>query len=260
MKIIEAIKWQLDIFFGKTANAIDKGAWGLVARRILIFILVVGGGILAMLLILLVLWKMLSGLFGKVLFSLVGFPLIAYILYLSFLANRTDSNQEQQQRDEKNYLEAWAEDVYMYVRDAIFLVLRAVSEYTVIVMPSTPSAVELPNNISVKDGYVVFHFFARVRDVIDPVQLKRDLNRTLNQMLRAHELKGIPSDLVRINGSYYAPLQILDIIDYGDSINVAVVFTDERTIGITKTKKQLNLEYQSKQESGMREPLYEEEL
>lgn len=260
MKIIKAIRRRLDMFLEETANAIDKGAWGLVTRHILIFILAVVGSSFAVLLILLVLWKMLSGLLGKVLFSLVGLPLIIYILYLSFLANRADSNQEKLRTDEKNHLEAWAEDVYMYVRDAMFLVLRAVSEYTLIVMPSTPSAVELPNNISVKDGYAVFHFFARVRDGIDPVQLKRDLNRTLNQMLRAHELKGIPSDLVRINGAYYSPLQILDIIDYGDSINIAVVFTDEKTIGIAKAKKQLNLEYQSKQKSGIREPLYEDEL
>lgn len=260
MKILDAIKNRISAFSETTAEAIESGDWRVVIRNATIAALVVIGILSMLLLLLLGLWKLIGTLIGKALMTLLGAPIVVFILWKSYCMNLKDSRRLSQIEDKHNHLEAWAEEIYGYVRDGMFLVLRAVSEYTVIVMPSTPSAVELPNNISVKDGYVVFHFFARVRDVIDPVQLKRDLNRTLNQMLRAHELKGIPSDLVRINGAYYSPLQILDIIDYGDSINIAVVFTDEKTIGIAKAKKQLNIEYQNKQKSGIREPLYEDEL
>ena len=85
-------------------------------------------------------------------------------------------------------------------------------------------------------------FFARVRNSVDVTRLQRELNRTLSQLIRAHELKGIPSELVQIDGAYYSPLLIMDILDYGDCINVAVVFADEKTVAIAKARKQLNLQ------------------
>lgn len=44
-----------------------------------------------------------------------------------------------------------------------------------------------------------------------------------------------------INGAYYCPLLILDVLDFGDSINISVVFADEKTVEIAKARKQLNL-------------------
>ena len=258
MKIVEAIKNRISAFAETTAEAIESGDWRIVIRNATITALAAISILSTLVLLLLGLWKLIGTLIGKALMTLLGTPLVIFILLKSYCMNLEDSHRLSQIDDKHNHLEVWAEEMYGFVRDGMFLVLRAVSEYTAIVMPSTPSAVELPNSISVKDGYVIFRFFARVRDVIDPVQLNRDLNRTLNQMLRAHELNGIPSDLVRIDGSYYSPLQILDIIDYGDSINIAVVFADEKTIGIAKARRQLNLK--SKQKSGMQEPLYEDEL
>lgn len=258
MEILDALKRQLNKFLEETAHAIDEGSWGTFARRILLLILITGGCLIAITLIALILWYALKGIVGKALFTLIGLPGIMYILYLSFLSNRETANQVAKRSEEKNHLEVWAEEVYDYVRDAMFLVFRAVSEYTSIVMPSTPGAVEVPNCISIRDGYAVFNFVARVREPVDTEQARRDLSRTLTQMLRAHELKGIPSDLVQIGSSYYAPLQLLEVVDYGDSITVSVVFTNEKTVEVTKARRLLKLDLQRKQELKKPEDLYDD--
>ena len=251
--IFNAIKSRIDEFSNKIAQGINCGDWGLVARSVGVVLLAVCAVVAICLLALFGIWELLHSFWGKKLLSMVGGALLLYILVLSYRANK-DESKEKIEQEVDNHLGVWAEAVYEYVRDALFLVLRAVSEYTEIVMPTSPGMVELPNAISIKDGYAVFNFFARVRNPVDAASIKRDLTRTLSQMQRAHELKGISSDLVQINGAYYCPLQILDIIDFGDSITISVVFADEKTIAIAKACKLLNLEQsrgQSRKNSGV---------
>lgn len=258
MKILFAIKKRIDKFSAETADALEVGDWGLVARHILLTFLIISVMSIIIFLSLFILWKLLSGILGRILLGLFGSPLVVYILYLSYRANTQDTKEFQQQQSSKAHLEVWAEEIYGYMRDAMFLVFRAASEYTSIVMPSTPGAVELPNCISIRDGYAVFNFFARVREPINTEQVRRDLSRTLTQMLRAHELKGIPSDLVQIGSSYYAPLQLLEVVDYGDSITVSVVFTNEKTVEVIKTRRLLKLDLQRKHEPKKPEDLYDD--
>lgn len=258
MKILKAIQRQLDQFIEETAHAIDEGRWGIAGGHVLILLLIFVICLIAACSVVLIFWYVIKGFLGKILFTVIGIPGVLYILYLSFLANRETANQAANRSEEKNHLEVWAEEVYDYVRDAMFLVFRAVSEYTAIVMPSTPGAVELPNCISIRDGYAVFNFFARVREPVDTEQIRRDLSRTMTQMLRAHELKGIPSDLVQIGSAHYSPLQILSVTDYGDSITVSVVFTNEKTVEVTKARRLLKLDSKRKQELKKPEDLYDD--
>ena len=187
-------------------------------------------------------WRFFHSFWGRKVLGVIGGMGLLCLLYASYRENQKDQQVQSSRKNNQLHLEVWAEDVYEYVRDAMFLVLRSAAEYSDIIMPTSPGTIELPNGISVKDGYVVFNFFARVRNSVDADRLKRELNRTLSQLIRAHELKGIPSELVQINGAFYSPLVILDVLDFSDSINIAVVFSDEKTVGIAKARKQLNLQ------------------
>lgn len=238
--IYHAIKQRFDDLGNDIAQGISNSDWNRVARGIGIILFMIAITASICLLILMGAWKFLHSFWGKKLLTVIGGALLICLLYASYRANKGDSLKKVSQTAENLQLEVWAEDVYECVRDAIFLVLRSLSEHTEIVMPTSPGTVELPNRISVKDGYVVFNFFAKVRTPVDSVRIKQELNRTLSQLARAHELNGIPSELVLIKGTYYCPLLIMDVLDFGDSINMAVAFADERTVEIAKTRKQLN--------------------
>ena len=258
--IFNAIKNRFDDLGNDIAQGITTSDWKRVARGISIILSLIVATVALCLLILMGLWKFLHSFWGEKLLAATGVVLFLCLLYASYKENRKDRQKKMEQFDEDLRLEVWAEDVYEYVRDAMFLVLRAVSEHTAIVMPTSPGTVELPNSISVKDGYVVFNFFARVRSSIDSNYIKHALNRTLSQLTRAHELNGIPSELVLINGAYYCPLLIMDVLDLGDSINIAVVFADEKTVEIAKARKQLNLEKLHEQHCQGRNVPYDDQL
>ena len=238
--IFNAIKNRIDDLSSDIAQSINSNDWKRVARGIGILLLMVVTALAIILLLFIGICKFLHSFWGKKLLRMIGAVIFSCFLILSYRANKNDYT-DKVSCGSNNHLEAWAEEVYDYVRDAIFLVLRAASEHTEIIMPTSPGTVELPNGISVKDGYVVFNFFAKVRNPVDANRIKRELNRTLSQLTRAHELNGIPSELVLINGAYYCPLLILDVLDFGDSINISVVFADEKTVEIAKARKQLNL-------------------
>ena len=197
------------------AQGIHDGDWSAVGWNVALILAIVmvavalGVGALALV------WKILGTLLGKV----FAVPLFLLIFGLAV----TDPEQ-----------------VYGYVLNALFLVFRAVSEYsTNIVMPSRPSAIELTDEpYTIEDGYVVYNFLAKTCGPIDTAQLKRDMTRTIRQMHQAHELNGIPRDLVQINGAWYCPLQILgNPQDFGEYVQVSVVFATEKTIELTHARK-----------------------
>ena len=166
-------------------------------------------------------------------------PLVLFILGMSY-----QMNQKRSTTGDPPLWEMQAEEVYEYVRDAMFLVFRDVSEYTNIVRPSSPSAIEFSElPYSIEDGYVAFNFIDKICGPVDIAQLKIDLRRTLRQKHRANEFNGISRDLVQINGSWYCPLQILGKPqDFGDHVRVSIVFATEKTIVLTNAQKVLNLD------------------
>lgn len=253
--IFSSIHNRIQKFSRNIAEAIDCGDWRTVIRKLGLAGVIAVSIIVAIIILLALLSKVLGPFLGK----LLGLPMLFFILALSYKVNRQDTKATREEISNTANLEAWAENVYDFVRDAMFLVLRAMSDYTVIIRPTSPGGVELPNKISIRDGYAVFSFFARVSADVDVPQLKRELTRTLGQMLRAHELKGLASDLVQINGSYYCPLQILDVIDFGDSINISVVFSTEKTVEVVHARKMLHLEHKELRVSHKDAP-YDDEL
>lgn len=237
MKIKDAILERIYEVRDRIAYAIQGGDWATLGRNIALVIAVViaaaalGVGILALI------WKIFGPLLVKI---FTGFWILL-ILSLSL----KDALSARQKKREPVTLDEWADSIYYYVLDALFLTLRAVSEYSNIVTPSRASAIELTDEpYTIEDGYVVFNFFGKICGPIDPVELKKDLQRTLQQLHRSHELNGISRDLVEINGSYYCPLQILGTPqDFGDYVQISVVFATEKTVKLTRARKLLNLDH-----------------
>lgn len=238
--ILDAIKGHVDRIRKNVAQAIKDvdvptlaryGGIGLIA---LLAVIALGVGVLALV------GKILGTLLGKVL----AVPLVLFVLGLSYKLNLEDSRAAHRAKCESATMGEWAENIYEYVRDAMFLVFRAVSEYTNIVTPSRPSAIELVDTpYTLEDGYAVFNFVVKVCGPVDVVNLKNDLMRTIQQMHRAHELNGIPRDLTEINGGYYCPLQILGKPqDFGEYIQVSVVFATEQTVKVALLRRSLNLD------------------
>lgn len=240
--VFNAIKIRINELGDDIADGISSSNWRRVACSIGILLLMIVVTAMFCVLVLMGLWWFFQSFWGRKLLELLCGIGVICLLCASYRENLKDQRQQVYAKNDQSHIEVWAEDVYEYVRDAVFLVLRAASDYSDIIMPTSPGTIELPNGISIKDGYAVFNFFARVRSSVDIARIQRELNRTLSQMIRAHELKGIPAELVLINGAYYSPLLIMDVLDYGDSINIAVAFADERTVGIAKARKQLSLE------------------
>lgn len=240
------------------AQAIHDGDWATVAwNAAFVFAVVVVVVALAVCALALV-WKILGTLLGKI----IAVPAVLLILGLSYKMNLEDLRKSHRVKSESATLDEWADGIYEYVRDAMFLVLRTVSEYTNIVTPARASATEFEDNpYTVEDGYVVFHFLAKACGPIDFERLKADLTRTLRQMHRAHELNGIPRDLTEINGSYYCPLQIFgNPQDFGDYVQISVVFATEKTVELTHARKMSNLENTRYAQRKRHETLTDDEL
>lgn len=236
MKITDAILERIYEVRDRIAYAIQNSDWATLGWNVALVLAVVlaavalGAGILALV------WKI----FGPLLTKIFTRFLVLLILGLSL----KDALPARQKIGEPATLDEWADNIYDYVLDALFLTLRAVSEYSNIVTPSRASAIELTDEpYTIEDGYVVFNFFGKICGPIDPAELKKDLQRTLQQLHRAHELNGISRDLVEINGSYYCPLQILGAQDLSDHVQISVVFATEKTVKLTRARKLLNLDH-----------------
>jgi len=239
-KILDSIRERLDGFSEAVAQAISDSDWITLVKCAGIALLAV----LCALALIVAIVALVGKIFGSLLMKILTVPMVLFILAVSYEMNRKDSQVQRLVENESIALDKWAEEMYGYVRDALFLVIRAVSEYTNIIPPARASAIEFTDNpYSVEDGYVVFNFLAKVCGKIDCSQLKSDIQTTMQQMQRAHELNGIPRDLVEVNGSYYCPLQILgEPRDYGDYVHVSVVFATEKTVALTHAHRLLNLD------------------
>lgn len=240
MKIRDEILERFNKIRERIAQGIHDGDWSAVGWNVALVLAIVMVAFALAVGVLALVWKVLGTLLGKVL----AVPLVLFVLGLSYKLNLEDSRGAHRAKRESATLDEWAEGIYEYVRDAMFLAFRAVSEYANIVTPPRASAIELVESpYTLEDGYAAFNFIAKVCGPIDVSSLKSDLTRTLRQLHRAHELNGIPRDLVQINGSWYCPLQILGKPqDLGDYVQVSVVFATEQTVELTRAHKLLNLD------------------
>lgn len=240
MKIRDAILERFNKIRERIALGIHDGNWSAVGWNVALVLAVVMVAFALAVGALALVWKALGTLLGKVL----AVPLVLFVLGLSYNLNLEDSQAAHRVKGESAMLDEWADGIYEYVRDAMFLAFRAVSEYTNIVTPSRASAIELVESpYTLEDGYAVFNFIAKVCGPVDVDSLKKDLARTVQQLHRAHELNGIPRDLTEINGAYYCPLQILGKPqDFGEYVQVFVVFATEKTVELTRAHRLLNLD------------------
>ena len=111
MKILEAIKNRISAFSETTAEAIESGDWRVVIRNTTIAALVAIGILSTLLLLLLGLWNLIGTLIGKALMTLLGAPLVVFILWKSYCMNLEDSRRLTQIDDKHNHLEVWAEEM-----------------------------------------------------------------------------------------------------------------------------------------------------
>lgn len=247
-KILAACKEQLAKYTENIAQAITKGDWLAVAKYASLALTALLCILLLLLALALLLFSFVRRIFGPlfgaaVVFLMVLFlaPIIQMILRLYF--EYTDGTD--QGKIESAMLDEWADGIYGYVRDAVFLVLRTVSEYTNIITPSRASTIELTDEpYTIEDGYAVFNFMGKTCGQIEPDRLKKNIQYTFQQLHRAHELNGIPRDLTEINGSYYCPLQIFSTPqDLGDRVYIQVVFATEQTVKLTRARKLMDLDH-----------------
>lgn len=235
--ICAKIKAQLDLFAEDTAEALESGNRLRLLRNMVVGVstlLNVLGGI-ALLVALLY--------FGRKIFlPLLGMPLIIAVLIASYLENTKDRRAISNDRVEAVLLEERTEAVYGFVRDAVFQVLLAASDYVPLVRPRSPSAIETQTRFYFRDGAAVFQFNALMLESVDMGQLREDLSRILRQKLQARELPGISSRLVTVGGRSYPAMQILSVADCGSSVNIDVILTDERSALLMEAKKRIELE------------------
>lgn len=228
--ILGRIKENINEFAEDTAEALEEGDKLRFAKNLilgLIFALeaiMIVVGVIALLII-----------FRRQILSILAVPLGIVILIASYRANKADKQYSRSTTtvEERLAAELEAEDTYGYVRDALFLVLREVSEYTLsIKRPSSPSEIEATSRYEIRDGIAVFKFTVRTTGEVDTKQLMLDMDKVISQKLRAGELRNLPPRMVIIDGRYYAPIQILSITDISSYLNIDVCLANERSVAL----------------------------
>ena len=195
----------------------------------------------------------------KAIAALLGPPLLIGLLIASYFVNAKDKSQlsNNLEAEDSVLLTEQAEAVYEFVRDGVFLVLRRLSEYTDIICPSMPSAIETNVRYYIRNGVAIFQFNTLQSGEVSLEQFQQDFGRVLGQMLRAHELPGLPNTLVRIEGKQYPPIQVLSILDVGGSLNINLVFMDVHSVAMIDAKRRIQL---AQKTTGQRELPYDREF
>lgn len=250
----QKLQGRLNVFLEDMADAIECADSKRVIRNVLCAVSVTLAmlGSIALLLVLLYAGR-------KAIAALLGPPLLIGLLIASYFANAKDKSQlsNNLETEDSALLTEQAEAVYEFVRDGVFLILRRLSEYTAIVCPSSPSAIETNTRFFVRNGVVIFQFNTLQSGAISVEQFQQDFNRALGQMLRAHELPGLPATLVTVEGRQYPPMQVLSVLDVGNSLNINLVFTDARSVAMIDAKRRIQL---AQKTTGQRELPYDREF
>lgn len=222
-----------------TAEALERGNRLRVVRNIVI---VVGSVLCALgvvaLLVCLIYWG------RHILAPIVGGLLLCALLVASYRENHkpVPVSPHAMTQAEKALLYERAEAVYEFVRDAMYQVFCAASQYTAVIRPTSPSAVETQTRFFFNEAVPVFQFTAMTGEHVDALQLKDDFQRILAQKLRAQELMGLPTRLVTYEGRTYLPIQIINATNCGASVIVDVVFANEKSIPLIEAKKRIQFE------------------
>ncbi len=226
LAIFAYIKEQIDIFAEETAEALENGERLHFYKNILI-------GIMGVLVVVALVTGVCAIIYlsRRKILALIGTPLLLALMVASYFENKKDIQKTRSSNQERFVAELEAEDIYDFVRDAIFLVLRDVSEYTLsIKRPLSPSEIEAASRYEIRDGNIaVFKFTARTTGEVDTKQLIRDMDNVIKQKLRAGEFRNLPPRMLAINGKYYAPIQLLKITDISSYINIDVCMATERS-------------------------------
>ena len=250
----QKLRERVNAFLEDTAEAIESGD----SIRVICNLLYAVAAVLAVLgSCALLLALLYAG--RKAIAALLGPPLLIGLFIASYLANAKDKPclPEEVEVEDSALLTEQAEAVYEFVRDGVFLILRRLSEYTAIVCPSSPSAIETNTRFFVRNGVVIFQFNTLQSGAISVEQFQQDFNRALGQMLRAHELPGLPATLVTVDGKQYPPMQVLSILDVGGSLNINLVFTDARSVAMVDAKRRIEL---AQKTAGRKELPYDREF
>lgn len=175
----------------------------------------------------------------------VFFPLIvilAIVIHFEKKGPETESSSDNSLEDE--LVRQRAEEAHDFVRDATYSVIVDVSEYTPLVRPASPSAIETNVRIYVREHVAFFQFNCPISDTVDANDLRERLQTRLTQKLRGRELPGIPSEMVIWNRHPYAPLQVYSVSDTGASVNIDLFFADDVSIPLLEAKARARLERQ----------------
>lgn len=222
----------------KSALAEDKLGCAIVDVAAIIIMAMIG--ILSVYVLLLLIWIHRINFFWWVLFPLG--VIFALVIYFEKKTPEIESSSDNSLEDE--LVRQRAEEAHDFVRDATYSVIVDVSEYTPLVRPASPSAIETNVRIYVREHVAFFQFNCPISDTVDANDLRERLQTRLTQKLRGHELPGIPSEMVIWNRHPYAPLQVYSVSDTGASVNIDLFFADDVSIPLLEAKARARLERQ----------------
>ncbi len=234
------IKNEVISLWGASKEALERDDLGHAVLNIVAIILMAAAGILGGYGFFIFIWMHWNLFFWWVLL-----PAATIIALVAYFENKNhDAGCASDYSDEDELLRQRAAEVYDFVRDAAYSVISDVSEYTPLIRPASPSAVETNVRIYVREHVAFFQFNNPISDTVDVNDLRERLQTRLTQKLRGHELPGIPSEMVVRNARPYAPLQVYSVSDTGPSVNIDFVFADDTSIPLLEAKARARLERQ----------------
>ena len=235
MKIREEILARFNAVRERIAQGIHDSDWSAVGWNVALIAAVVMVAVALAVGILALVWKILGTLLGKI----FAVPLVLFILGLSYKMNLEDSHRAHIVERTVEALTRWAEQMYGYVRDSMYLVIQNMADrVSIIVKPNAHWDIEMKNRFFRQGDHIVFQFFVQMLAPMEKADFARKLTDTLVKMHREGKLVGITSELVEINNLPYCPLQVLNVKPYDDGYVVQIVYADEDTITLVKREQQ----------------------
>lgn len=230
MSIRDAILERFNNIRERIAQGIHDSDWFTVGWSVALIAAVVMVAVALAVGVLALVWKILGTLLGKI-FSI---PLVLLAIGLVYDNSLSGLRKESIVERSKEALERWAGQVYFYVRDSMYYVLRAVARRTNVQMPDDPADIEMRNQFFRQGGHIVFQFYAQVLGTQDKAKFEQKLRDTIVQLHKDGRFVGLSDELVEINGFLYCPLQVLNVEECDDGFVVQIVFADKETIPLVE--------------------------
>lgn len=234
------VKGQVLYLWNDSKSALAESKLGCAIVDIAAIIMMAVIGILSVYVLLLLIWIHRINFFWWVLLPLG----VIFALVIHFEKKGPEIKSLSDNSLEDELVLQRAEEAHDFVRDATYSVIVDVSEYTPLVRPASPSAIETNVRIYVREHVAFFQFNCPISDTVDANDLRERLQTRLTQKLRGRELPGIPSEMVMWNNRPYVPLQIYSVSNTGASVNIDLVFADDVSIPLLEAKARARLERQ----------------